>query len=113
MGKHTTPGLDTPGTRDDVVGWGAFSTVVAVILVGIFAGWFEAVGVLVLGGLATAALWFARNHSADALARGRHASETPWSASDLLELKDADAQQAAARREPSRRRADAAPRTDG
>ncbi|WP_088283769.1 hypothetical protein [Kineosporia sp. A_224] len=112
MGKHTTPGLDTPGTRDDIVGWGAFSTVVAVILVGLFAGWFEAVGVLVLGGLTTAALWFARNHSVDVLARGRHASETPWSASDLLELKDADAQQAAARREPSRRRSDAPPRAD-
>lgn len=90
MGRHTTPGESTTDQRDEVIGWGAFSTLVAGVLVGVLGGWFEALGVLVLGGLATAALWFVRNHTAAGLGRGRHASDTPWSPSDLLDLKDDD-----------------------
>ncbi len=105
MGRHTTPGIDAPVRRDDLLGWGAFSTLAAAVLVGVVAGWFEVVGVVVLGGLTTAALWFARSYRAAALARGRHASDTPWSPSDLLELKDSPAAQPAPDgREPGRRR---------
>ncbi len=115
MGRHTTPGVSTSGPRDEVIGWGAFSTCIAAVLVGVLAGRFEGLGVLVLGALTTGALWLARNHTEVGLGRGRHASDTPWSPSDLLELKDAEPAGDGARRteQPARRRVVAGPQGVG
>jgi hypothetical protein len=111
MGRHTTPGVSTPGQRDEVIGWGAFSTGVSAVLVGVLAGWFEGLGVVVLGALTTGALWVARNHADVGIGRGRHASDTPWSPTDLLELKDSEVARDATRRteEPVRHRAAGGP----
>lgn len=88
MGRHTTPGAPAPRSRDDVVGWGAFATGLAAVLVGLTAGRVHGVTVALLGALTTAALWVVRNGADGGLGRGRHASDTPWSPSDLLELKE-------------------------